>query len=71
MLVIRLNRNEAATLYAKDGKKLGEIKMMDIRGDGVHVGFQFSKNEVAIARPGVTAEEALSLCNRIKNPDNH
>lgn len=70
MLVVTMNLNEATTLYTKDGKKIGKVKMVDIRGNKVRVGFDFSKEEVAIARPGITVEEAVSICNSRKNSNN-
>lgn len=64
ILVITMTFDEVSTLYTKNGKKIGEIRIVDISGDKVRVGLHFSKDEVAIARPGITMEEAISICNK-------
>lgn len=62
-----MNPGQSSTLYAKDGKRIGEIKVVSVSGNKIRVGFDFSKDEVAIARPGITKEEALYICNDKKN----
>lgn len=62
MLVITVKENEAATLYDAKGDEIGKIFIVNVRGEKVRVGFDFSK-EFAIARPGVSKEQALAIAS--------
>jgi sRNA-binding carbon storage regulator CsrA len=62
MLVITVKEDEAATLYDANGNELGKVSVVSIRGEKVRVGFDFPK-KIAIARPGVTKEQALAIAS--------
>ncbi len=62
MLVITVKEDEAATLYDAKGNELGKVSVVSIRGEKVRVGFDFPK-EIAIARPGVSREQALAIAS--------
>ncbi len=62
MLVITVKENEYTTLYDAKGNELGKVSVVSVRGNKVRVGFLFSK-EIAIARPGVTKEQALAIAS--------
>ena len=62
MLVITVKEDEATTLYDVNGNELGKISIISIRGEKVRVGFDFPK-EIAIARPGVSKEQALAIAS--------
>jgi sRNA-binding carbon storage regulator CsrA len=65
MLVITIKEDEAATLYDSNGKELGKVSVVSIRGDKIRIGFDFPR-EIAIARPGITKEEALAIASNRK-----
>ena len=62
MLVITVKEDEAVTLYDANGNELGKVSVVSIRGDKVRVGFDFPK-EIAIARPGITKEQAFAIAS--------
>lgn len=63
MLVISVKEDETATLYDANGNELDKVKIVDVRGDKVRVGFDFPR-EIAIARPGVTRDQALAIASK-------
>jgi len=65
MLVFTMKPEETSTLYTKDGKKIGEIKIVSIGQGKIRVGFEFPKDKIAIAGHGVSVEEALSIFNKL------
>lgn len=63
MLVLTLTNNEPVTLYTKDGEEIGSVHVVQAQGSKVRVAFKM-RDDVAIAREGITKEVALSLLNR-------
>jgi hypothetical protein len=68
MLILSMNDNEPITLYSEDGSVLGKIHVSQVNGDRVRLGFEM-REDVAIARSGVSKEIALKLLH--KNKEKH
>lgn len=60
MLVIGMNQDETTNLYNQQGESIGKVSVMNVRGDKIRIGFEFSK-DIIIARPGISFEQALII----------
>lgn len=69
MLVLTLNIHEPVTLFSDDGVEIGTLEIIESGGSKARVAFKM-RDDIAIARAGISKDIAISLLNRKRNNEN-